>query len=106
MAEAGQHSGRRHSGRRALVTGGATGIGRATVTRLAGEGASVVVNYVGDPGPAEDLVKEVGEAGGRAVAIGADVSNEERVVAMFDRARSELDGPVDLLVNNAGVESP
>jgi glucose 1-dehydrogenase len=106
MAEAGQHSGRRHAGRRALVTGGATGIGRATVARLAGEGASVVVNYVGDPAPAEELVNEVGEAGGRAVAIAADVSNEERVVAMFDRARGELGGPVDLLVNNAGVESP
>ena len=45
-------------------------------------------------------------AGGRALAIAADVSNEEQVVAMFDRAGAELGGPVDLLVNNAGIESP
>ena len=93
------------AGRRALVTGGASGIGRATVKRLAAEGAAVVVDYVGEADPAEVLVGEVERDGGRAIAIEADVSDEEQVDAMFARARDEL-GPVDLLVNNAGAERP
>jgi glucose 1-dehydrogenase len=96
----------RHGGRRALVTGAASGIGRATATRLAAEGAAVVVNYVGDPEPAESLVAELESASGTAVAIEADVSSEDQVAAMFERASRELGGPVDLLVNNAGVEKP
>ncbi len=96
----------RLSGRRALVTGSATGIGQATAERLAAEGAAVIVNYVGDPGPAEQTVNQLTSAGGRAVAIEADVSNEDAVQAMFARAADELGGPVDLLVNNAGIEKP
>jgi glucose 1-dehydrogenase len=92
----------RLAGRRALVTGGATGIGRATVERLAADGASVAVNYIRDPAPAEELVAEIG----RGLAVEADVSSEEQVVAMFERAAGELGGPVDLLVNNAGIEQP
>ena len=93
------------AGRRALVTGGASGIGRATVKRLAAEGAAVVVDYVGEAEPADVLVGEVERDGGRAIAVEADVSDEEQVDAMFARARDEL-GPVDLLVNNAGAEKP
>jgi glucose 1-dehydrogenase len=93
-------------GRRALVTGGATGIGRATVKRLAADGASVVVNYVGPPDQAESAVAEVETEGGRALAIQADVSAEDQVTAMFAQARDGLGGPVDLLVNNAGIEKP
>jgi glucose 1-dehydrogenase len=96
----------RLTGRRALVTGSATGIGRATVVRLASEGAAVVVNYVGSRDPADEVVTEIAGAGGRAVAIEADVSSEEQVQAMFSQAAGELGGPVDLLVNNAGVEAP
>ena len=88
------------------MTGGATGIGRATVERLARDGAHVAVNYIGDRGPADALVEEVEERGGRAMAIEADVSDEERVIAMFERARAEFGGPIDLLVNNAGIEAP
>ncbi|HEY1596911.1 MAG TPA: glucose 1-dehydrogenase [Thermoleophilaceae bacterium] len=94
------------AGRRALVTGAATGIGRATAGRLAADGASVVVNYVGPSDQADSAVKEIAGAGGTAVAIAADVSKEDEVVAMFERAREELGGPVDLLVNNAGIEKP
>ncbi len=94
------------SGRRALVTGSATGIGRATAGRLAADGAGVVINYVGPPDQADEVVKEITGSGGRAVAIGADVSNEDQVVAMFARASDELGGPIDLLVNNAGIEKP
>jgi glucose 1-dehydrogenase len=96
----------RHAGRRALVTGAATGIGRSTAERLAAEGADVVVNYIGDAGPADALVRELEAGRGRALAVEADVSNEEQVVAMFERAAGELGGPVDLLVNNAGIEKP
>ena len=97
---------RRLEGRRALVTGSATGIGRSTVMRLTEEGATAIVNYVGPADPADEVVEAVSSAGGRAVAIEADVSNEEQVQAMFARAADELGGPVDVLVNNAGIEKP
>jgi glucose 1-dehydrogenase len=93
-------------GRRALVTGAATGIGRATAKRLAADGASVVVNYVGSADQGESAVKEIEDDGGRAVAIAADVSNEDQVASMFSEAVERLGGPVDLLVNNAGIEKP
>ncbi len=92
------------TGRRALVTGGATGIGQATCRRLAADGAAVVVNHVGPSDPADATVAEIESAGGRAIAIEADVTQEDQVRAMFERAASELGGPVDLLVNNAGIE--
>lgn len=73
---------------------------------MAAEGAAVVVNHVGPPDDAEEVVGEIAADGGRALAIEADVSNEQQVVDMFSRARDELGAPVDLLVNNAGVEAP
>jgi glucose 1-dehydrogenase len=74
--------------------------------RLTAEGASAIVNYVGASAQADEVAGEVAQAGGRAVAIEADVSSEEQVQAMFARAAEELGGPVDLLVNNAGIERP
>jgi glucose 1-dehydrogenase len=94
------------AGRRALVTGGATGIGRATAKRLAADGASVVVNYVGPSDQADSAVGEIEAEGGRAFAVEADVSQEDQVAAMFGSAADHLGGPVDLLVNNAGIEKP
>jgi len=96
-------------GRRALVTGAATGIGRATARRLAAEGAGVVVNYVGDRGPADEAVAEAQAAaqdGATVAAVGADVSVEDDVQRLFAEGQEALGGPVDLLVNNAGVEAP
>jgi glucose 1-dehydrogenase len=97
---------RRLVGRRALVTGSASGIGRSTVLRLTAEGAAAVVNYVGPSDGADEVVEKVSSAGGHAVAVQADVSSEEQVQAMFARASDELGGPIDLLVNNAGIEKP
>lgn len=94
-------------GSRAIVTGGNTGIGKATCQRLAREGASVCVNYFGD-GAAEEanhfaaeLQKEAGAP--KATAIQADVGQEDQVVQLVSQASTELGG-LDLLVNNAGIE--
>ena len=89
-------------GRTALVTGGSRGIGAAIVRSLAQAGAAVAVNYRERAGEANALVNAIGETGGRAIAIAADVSQSDAVAQMVQRAKSEL-GPIDILINNAGV---
>ncbi|MGL3214277.1 SDR family NAD(P)-dependent oxidoreductase [Bradyrhizobium sp. BR 1433] len=86
----------------ALVTGGSRGIGAAIVKMLADAGAAVAINYRERSAEAETLAKGITAAGGRAVAIAADVSEAAAVAALVQRAKSEL-GPVDILVNNAGI---
>src|SRR5262249_44696702 len=86
----------------AAVTGGARGLGRATARLLAQRGAAVCVNYVAHADAAETLGAEVAAAGGRAIAVAADVGDAAPVEAMIARAEAEL-GPVTILVNNAGV---
>jgi len=86
----------------AIVTGGARGLGRATARLLAQRGAAVCVNYAARADAAEALVAEIASAGGRAIAVGADVAESAAVEAMVARAGAEL-GPVTILVNNAGV---
>jgi 3-oxoacyl-[acyl-carrier protein] reductase len=89
-------------GHTALVTGGSRGIGAAIVRALAHAGAAVAINYRARAGEANALAKTIGENGGRAMAIAADVSQADAVAQMVGRATSEL-GPIDILVNNAGI---
>jgi len=93
------------AGRKAIVTGGSSWIGKATVLRLGQEGASVCVNYYSDreSGDADQVAKEVEHAGGRAFAFQADVGEEEQVRAMVAKATDTFGG-LDLLVNSAGIE--
>ncbi|WP_312980731.1 SDR family oxidoreductase [Atlantibacter sp.] len=88
----------------ALVTGGSRGIGKATALLLAQQGMRVVVNYHRDQQAAQATVEEIIQAGGEALAWQADVSNEQQVVTMFT-AIDEAWGPVNVLVNNAGILS-
>lgn len=86
----------------ALVTGGSRGIGAAIVRTLAEAGAAVAVNYRERADAADALVNDIRKAGGRAMAIGADVSQGPAVADMVQRVSAEL-GPIDILVNNAGI---
>ncbi|MFF4569411.1 SDR family oxidoreductase [Streptomyces sp. NPDC001410] len=85
----------------AVVTGGSRGIGRETVTRLAADGYAVVVGYAGNRDLAEAAVKDVTAAGGRAVAVRADVADEGQVGKLFETAAREFGG-VDVVVHAAG----
>lgn len=85
-----------------LVTGGGTGIGRATSLRLASRGAIVAVNYSRSVAEAAETVRAITGAGGRAMAFQADVSRKEDVDRMVDEIVREF-GTVDLLVNNASI---
>ncbi len=85
-----------------LVTGGSRGIGAATCILAAQKGWDVAVNYTSNAQAAEEVVQQIKAAGGRAMAVQADVANEEQVLAMFQKVRTDL-GPLQGLVNNAGV---
>ncbi|MFQ5817463.1 MAG: SDR family oxidoreductase [Terriglobia bacterium] len=90
-------------GQKALVTGASSGIGKAIAKALAQAGAAVGVNYAGSVGAAEQVVKDIESAGGAALAVRADVSQESQVQKMFQKMIQEF-GTVDILVNNAGVQ--
>lgn len=94
---------KRLQGQTALVTGANSGIGKGVAECLASEGASVVINYVTHPEIADEMVKNIISDGGKAVAIQADVSNEEQVHQMFQKAIATF-GTIDILVNNAGIQ--
>lgn len=85
----------------AIVTGAARGIGAATAVRLAAEGRAVAVLDL-DEGACKDTVEQIRAAGGKALAVGADVSDEAQVEAAVARVAAELGAPT-ILVNNAGV---
>ena len=86
----------------ALVTGGSRGIGQAIAISLAEAGAAVAVNYREKAAEARNVVETIRRAGGRAMAVGADVSQAAEVAGMTAAIEREL-GPVDVLVNNAGI---
>ena len=90
-------------GQKALVTGANSGIGRAIALALGAAGADVGVNYVSRPEAADAVVEQIRKAGTDAIALEADVSNENQVVAMF-RNVIERFGRLDILVANAGVQ--
>ncbi|SMG28209.1 SDR family oxidoreductase [Paraburkholderia susongensis] len=94
-----------HSSRVAIVTGASRGIGTAIAQRLAKEGYAVAVNYATSAGEADALVAAIKDAGGKAVAVKADVSNPGDVRRLFEITEQQL-GKVDVLVNNAGVMKP
>src|SRR5215468_11722913 len=89
-------------GKVALVTGGSRGIGAAIASELAKAGAAVAVNYLQHAERANELIKALRAAGGKAIAAQCDVSQSSMVAKMVDQVKSAL-GPVDILINNAGI---
>ena len=89
-------------GRRAVVTGGSRGIGAATALAAAQAGYAVAVNYQSNSLAADEVVRTIRDGGGQAMALQADVSREDEVLAMFARIDAKW-GPLAALVNNAGV---
>lgn len=89
----------------AIVTGASRGIGAAIAKRLAKDGISVVVNYASNPADAENVVREIMAAGGKAYAVLADIADPVAVEALFDQTEMAFGG-IDILVNNAGVIQP
>ena len=90
-------------GKTVLITGGGQGIGQGIAYRLAEEGANIVIDYVGNPQPANDTVAQIQKRGRKALAVEADISSVDQIHSMMKQAIDSL-GAVDVLINNAGVE--
>jgi 3-oxoacyl-[acyl-carrier protein] reductase len=86
----------------AVVTGASKGIGASIAAHLAAEGASVVVNYASSKGRAERVVADIARAGGKAIAVQANVANQSEIERLFAETKKAF-GRLDILVNNAGV---
>jgi 3-oxoacyl-(acyl-carrier-protein) reductase len=85
-----------------VVTGASRGLGKAIAEELSGGGAKVVVNYSRSKEPAEELVNQISESGGEAIAVQADVSDAEQAKKLIDQALERFNR-VDVLINNAGI---
>jgi 3-oxoacyl-[acyl-carrier protein] reductase len=90
------------SGKVAVVTGASKGIGASIALHLAAEGAAVVVNYASSKDGAERVVGEIVRKGGKAVAVQANVANQDDIQRLFSEAKKAF-GRLDILVNNAGI---
>jgi 3-oxoacyl-[acyl-carrier protein] reductase len=90
------------SDRVAVVTGASGGIGHSVAVRLGRAGMAVAVHYAGNRDRAQVVTREIEEAGGRAIAVSADVADEQQVPAMFDAVEAEFGG-IDVVVNTAGI---
>jgi 3-oxoacyl-[acyl-carrier protein] reductase len=88
--------------KKALVTGGGTGIGRGIALALAEAGADVIVHYGQNKNGADEVVEQIKDLGRNAIAIQADVLEEEQIKGLMDEAASFFDNKIDILVNNAG----
>jgi glucose 1-dehydrogenase len=92
-------------GKRALVTGGSSGIGAAIAMALAEAGAKVAINYISHAEVAEQMVQQIQAQAGVAIAVRGDISDPSAVKQMFETIDKEWGG-IDILVNNAGVDGP
>jgi glucose 1-dehydrogenase len=88
----------------AIVTGGNSGIGKAIALGLARAGANIVIDYVSDPSATDALEQAIGALGERAIGVDADVSCVDQLQTLIDAAVNQF-GRVDVMVNNAGVET-
>jgi 3-oxoacyl-[acyl-carrier protein] reductase len=89
-------------GKTAIVTGGARGIGKSIAMTLAAEGANIVINYTRSSKEAEEVVEEVKKLGVSALAVKADVSNNDEIENLVKEVLNQF-GSIDILVNNAGI---
>ena len=90
------------AGKVALVTGGSRGIGKQIALELAAQGAKVVVNYAGSEQKAKEVVESIRAAGQEAIAIQADIADQDDVKSLIDETVQTF-GAIDILVNNAGI---
>jgi glucose 1-dehydrogenase len=93
----------RLQGKTAIVTGAGTGIGQAIALAFAQEGASVVVDYVGNTSVAEETLNKIGVMGGKSLGVSTDVSNPDQVKGLIQQTLAAF-GKLDIFVNNAGIE--
>jgi glucose 1-dehydrogenase len=93
----------RLKGQSAMITGASSGIGQAIAIEMAKEGAQVVINFISDEDAVQTMIEEIKSFGGTAIAIKADISQEDQVKAMFTQMIKTF-GTIDILVNNAGIQ--
>ena len=94
---------RKLEGQTAIVTGANSGIGKSIALAMGQAGANIVINYVSDKGVLDEMISEIERCKGKAIGFRCDVSKEDEVIAMFEKARQEY-GTIDILINNAGLQ--